>query len=352
MMLDDARVLVTGGAGFIGTALAKAAASRTRTWVAFDNLLPQVHGENPQLDLPDCVDLVVGDVRDSDALASALGRVTPDVVIHLAAETGTGQSLAEPSRHTDVNLTGTARLLEALSATPELPHRIVLTSSRAVYGEGLWTDQRGRTHSPMTRPPEMLVRGEWDFPGLTPLPSGVSITPPTPCSVYGSTKWAQESLLSTWAAARGVSTGILRLQNVYGPGQSPINPYTGITTIFFRLGARGESIPVYEDGNIGRDFVFIDDVVRAVVTVAEHDAGVIVDVGSGHRSTILETAREIARLTGAPAPTVTGQYRLGDVRDASCAMAGSAWVFGDEPPVALAAGLGALGAWMSSQPVT
>jgi dTDP-L-rhamnose 4-epimerase len=289
---------------------------------------------------------VRGDVRDGACLTEVVRSLRPDVVVHLAAETGTGQSLTEPSRHTDVNLTGTARLLEALDAGESPPRRVVLTSSRAVYGEGAWVDAQGRVSRPSGRTPAMLEAAEWDYPGRSPLPSSVSLTGAVPCNVYGATKLGQETLLSTWAVSRGVSTGIVRLQNVYGPGQSPLNPYTGITTLFFRLAREGRSIPVYEDGNIGRDFVFIDDVVRAVVAVAGRTEDTLDDVGSGTRTTILDAAREIARLCGAPEPTVTGQYRLGDVRDAACSMAGSSWLL-PTPAVDVATGLGRLGDWMS-----
>lgn len=349
MKLADTRVLVTGGAGFIGTALANRYADRVGAWVAYDNLLPQVHGEQPRPHLPDAVRLVVGDVRDGDALGAVVGELRPTLVIHLAAETGTGQSLDLPSRHTDVNVTGTAVLLQSLDAAAELPRRVVLTSSRAVYGEGAWTDRSGTVHRPRGRTKQMLQAGQWDFPGLSSLPSSVATTAPAPCNIYGATKLAQEHLLTAWATARGVSTGILRLQNVYGPGQSPINPYTGITTLFFRVAGRGESIPVYEDGEIGRDLVFIDDVARAVWEMARAQDDALADVGSGTRTTIGQIAQIVAKFAGAPVPTVTGQFRLGDVRSAYCTMAASAWVFDAIPPVGADEGLGRLGEWMAGR---
>jgi dTDP-L-rhamnose 4-epimerase len=347
--LADTRVLVTGGAGFIGTALAARYADRVGAWVAYDNLLPQVHGDPPQPDLPDAVRLVVGDVRDSGALTAAIADLRPDLVIHLAAETGTGQSLDLPSRHTDVNVTGTAVLLQALDAAGVSPRRVVLTSSRAVYGEGGWADSAGVVHHPRGRTLQMLQDGRWDFPGLSSLPSSVAATPPAPCNVYGATKLAQEHLLTAWATARGVPTGILRLQNVYGPGQSPINPYTGITTLFFRIAGRGEPIPVYEDGEISRDLVYIDDVARAVWAMAGADGDALADVGSGIRTTIRQVAEIIAKLTGAPAPVVTGQYRLGDVRSAYCTMAGSDRLFEGIPPIGADEGLARLGDWMAER---
>jgi len=345
------RVLVTGGAGFIGTALARSLAPGSSEWVAYDSLLEQVHGANPDLQLPDGVRLVHGDVRDVDSLTRVVGELRPEVVVHLAAETGTGQSLDLPRRHTDVNVTGTAALMEALDAADVQPRRIVLTSSRAVYGEGVWVDAAGTATHPTGRSREMLDAGQWDYPGLTSVASRAGTTAPAPCNVYGATKLAQEHLLSSWAVTRGVTLGIARLQNVYGPGQSPINPYTGITTLFFGLAWQGEPIPLYEDGLILRDFVFIDDVVRALDTLTSYSDSCLVDVGSGVVTTIADAAREIASIAGGPAPVVTGQYRLGDVRAAHCAMSQSEWVRAGVVPTSLRDGLSALGDWMRERAV-
>lgn len=343
MGFTGVRVLVTGGAGFIGTALAGSHAAQAAGWTVLDNLLPQVHaGRAPRL--PDAVTLIEGDVRDPAAVGEALATARPDVVIHLAAETGTGQSLDEPSRHTDVNVTGTARLLEALTAAP--PQQVILASSRAVYGEGAWQDADGNTVYPGTRTAGMLAQRCWDFPGLSSLPSQAHRTCPNPSNVYGATKLAQEHLLTAWCASRGVRSAILRLQNVYGPGQSPTNPYTGITTLFLRIASQGQSLPVYEDGLIVRDFVFIDDVVRAIQAVSfGSDDALLADVGSGSPQTILDMARIVAELVDAPEPVVTGQYRLGDVRSASVDISEVEWLFAGIAPVSLPQGLGELLKW-------
>lgn len=342
--LEDKRVLVTGGAGFIGTAMARAHAPSSRSWTVVDNLLPQVHGSIPNVEQVVGVEYLRTDVRDARSLAAVVSRVQPQVVFHLAAETGTGQSLDMPSMHTDVNVTGTARLLEALEC--HLPERLLLTSSRAIYGEGAWVNSQGvRTH-PGARSLQMLEAGLWDFPGCTALPSVAGESIPDPSNIYGATKMAQEHLLTSWAAARGVPYSILRLQNVYGPGQSPINPYTGITTLFVRLAARGEAIPVYEDGKIVRDFVFIEDVVTALVASVSGDGNLLADVGSGEARSIREMGEIIAGIVGAPRPKVTGQYRLGDVRHASCDMTTSAHLFGGKPPIALEDGLSRLVTWL------
>lgn len=342
----DRKVLVTGGAGFIGTALAREYARTAAAWVAFDSLLPQVHGPVPAVKQVPGVEYVRGDVRDVRLLTEVVERVQPEVVVHLAAETGTGQSLDMPSMHTDVNVNGTARLFEALQA--RLPERVVLTSSRAVYGEGTWVDDQGSRRLPGPRTAEMLAAGQWDFPGLRAIPSLAGVSVPDPSNIYGATKLAQEHLLTSWAAARGVHYSVLRLQNVYGPGQSPINPYTGITTLFVRLASQGRSIPVYEDGHIVRDFVFIDDVVSSIGTACGVQGNLLADVGSGEARTIAEMAGIVAGLAGAPDPTVTGQYRLGDVRHASCDMAPSRGraALESRVPVTLEEGLARLVKWL------
>ncbi len=344
-----ARVLVTGGAGFIGTALAERFAADADAWVALDSLLEQVHGPQPQIHLPEDVRFVRADIRDREALRHVVHELDPTVVIHLAAETGTGQSLDEPSRHTDVNVTGTAVLLEAL--TPNPPRRLVLASSRAVYGEGSWRRADGALVQPGPRTRAMLEAGQWDFPGLSAAPSRWDTSMPAPSNVYGATKLAQEHLITAWAASRGVATSVLRLQNVYGPGQSPINPYTGITTLFVQLARADKTIPIYEDGQIIRDFVYIEDVVQALGSAASADGSVLADVGSGIATSIEQMARVVAGLHSAPAPQVTGQFRLGDVRSAHCDMAPSEWVRDGRAPLDLAGGLTRLAAWLGEQPV-
>jgi dTDP-L-rhamnose 4-epimerase len=254
---------------------------------------------------------------------SLLRVARPDVVIHLAAETGTGQSLTESSRHGSVNVVGTTNLLDACTRSGVIPETIVLTSSRAVYGEGAWVDESdGSVFHPDQRSPENLAAGRWDPPSPSgapsrPLPNEAGVTEPRPTNVYAATKLAQEHLVSAWCKSMGASSQILRLQNVYGPGQSPTNSYTGVLTFFAVRAVAGETIEVFEDGDIGRDFVFVDDVVTAVTAAATAGPqSSLADVGSGTRSTILEAAQLIAASANAPDPVITGAYRLGDVRSA------------------------------------
>ena len=346
--------LVTGGAGFIGCALAGRLLARFDRVVAVDSLHPQVHpaGTRPA-ELAAAVELVVGDVTLSATWDAVLADVHPDAVVHLAAETGTAQSLTEASRHAVANVVGTTAMLDAFGRHGQEPDRVVLASSRAVYGEGAWQDSTGRIVLPGQRSHAMLAAGEWDFPGLTPMPAAAGRVEPRPSSVYAATKLAQEHVLRAWCLAVGVRPVVLRLQNVYGAGQSPSNPYTGILPLFGRLAAAGQAIPVYEDGRIVRDFVHVDDVARALESAVcdldtdlDADAAVAVDVGSGVPVTILEIARLVAERYGAPAPTVTGQFRDGDVRYACADPADAYRLLGWRPRVELASGLEELCSWL------
>ncbi len=344
---------MTGGAGFIGCAISPALAEAFERVVVVDNLHPQIHESGAR---PDALDpraeLVVADVAEGSTWDLVLQDVTPDVIIHLAAETGTGQSLEESTRHTRVNVVGTSQLLDGLNRHKKLPRRIVLSSSRAIYGEGAWQAADGRTFYPGQRTSATLDQAQWDFPGATPVAMQASETFPAPVSVYGATKLAQENILQAWSKSYGVETVILRLQNVYGPGQSLINPYTGIMSLFCRMAMGGKSIPLYEDGEVRRDFVLIDDVASAIVAgaVSTTVQGDPMDIGSGEFQTIGTAAKLIADHYGAPEPHVTGQYRQGDVRHAWADISAAKAVLGWEPRYNLARGIERLATWIDAQP--
>jgi dTDP-L-rhamnose 4-epimerase len=312
--------LITGGAGFIGCATTRALLRDDPhcNIVIVDNLHPQVHREQVRpSDLDQRAELLVADITDADCWRTLLDRFHPDHIYHLAAETGTGQSLTESTRHAMVNVVGTTRMLDAISATRSFPTSIILPSSRAVYGEGAWTDANGRHHYPGQRTNAMLQHGQWDFAGLSPLAFSAASTIPNPASIYGSTKLAQEQILRNWCLAFDVGAKILRLQNVYGPGQSLHNSYTGILSLFCRQAKAGDTIQLYEDGQMIRDFVYIDDVADAFVRAADaKEKNFTIDIGAGTGTTIAEAANIIASIYDAPAPQVCGKYRNGDVRHA------------------------------------
>jgi dTDP-L-rhamnose 4-epimerase len=283
---------------------------------------------------------------------AVLEELAPTAILHLAAETGTGQSLVEATRHAEVNVTGTATMLDALVRHRRMPERIVLTSSRAVYGEGAWREaDRDGVFYPGQRTRAQLERGEWNFPGLEPLPFSAATTTPHPISVYGATKLAQENILRAWACAFDVDAIVLRLQNVYGAGQSLHNPYTGICSLFARLARDGKCIPIFEDGRIVRDFVYVDDVVAAIGAALRvpHVAADAYDIGSGVATTIERLADLIAEIYAAPAPRVNGAFRHGDVRHAACTIEPSIADLGWRPRVRLDEGIRRLCAWIDSE---
>ena len=350
-------VLITGGAGFIGCALARRLVAAGDVVVVMDALHPQVHttpGRPP--DLPASVTLITGDVTHAPDWEAVLRLVRPAQIVHLAAETGTGQSLDEATRHGSVNVVGTTQLLDALTRAQFVPEQIVLASSRAVYGEGAWRS-REQIFYPSPRTHSELAHGIWDpqSPDGAPavsVPSSSNWTETRPTSIYAATKLAQEHMLQAWTAAHGNALTVLRLQNVYGPGQSLTNPYTGIVSLFAGLSCAHRPSEIFEDGRMLRDFVFIDDVVDAFAAAVETPSARprVLDVGSGDAITILELARHAAALRGAPEPQVVHRFRDGDVRAASCdielAMEGLKW----QPRWPLDRGLPTLLDWIDSRP--
>lgn len=349
------KVLISGGAGFIGSKVAAKLLAAGHEVVIFDNLHPQVH-TSPGLprDLPKGAQFVPGDVTVAQNWNTLFKYFTPDVVLHLAAETGTGQSLTESHRHAQVNVNGTAQLIDAMHAAKIVPRQVVITSSRAVYGDGAWRAADGTVFYPGGRSRAQLEARQWDYrgPDGTPaqaLPSTAGLTHPNPISVYGATKLAQEHMLRAWCLAFGAGLSVLRLQNVYGPGQNPANPYTGVLTFFARVGLQKGQLEVFEDGAIVRDFVHVDDVSQAIVKAlgrAGHDV-IAADVGSGTPITIADIAERTAKLLGAPPPKTSGRFRDGDVRAASCSIEAARRLLGYEPQWSFDQGLASLTAWMA-----
>lgn len=346
---------VTGGAGFIGSRLCELLGKEGDV-VAYDNLHPQVHAGNPdnlQRLAAHGVRLIEADIRDPAALNAAIAEINPDVIYHLAAETGTGQSFDLVARYNDVNVMGTAHLIEAIRAHGPNVRRVILAGSRSVYGEGACVDAAGRPTAAVARTDDDMRVGDYipkDRFGtsLTPVPTDASCVV-APASVYASTKYMQELLLEQAFWGTGVGVGILRLQNVYGPGQSLNNPYTGVLSIFTRQIAEGKTLNIYEDGEITRDFVLVSDVAEAFrrIGTIETLPGQIVDIGSGEPATILDVARELLRLMGEdPARTkVTGAFRPGDIRYAVADITAAAEKLGWRPANTLAEGLAQLVDW-------
>lgn len=316
-------VLITGGAGFIGSALALRLVSEGKKVRILDNFSPQIHADNKlSKNLQRDVELVVADIQDRDALKRALGGVSE--IVHLAAETGTGQSMYEIDRYFKVNVQGTALLLDLLQNHDcgQFVKSIVVASSRAVYGEGAYKCHLHGFQFPAERSAGKMKQGFFDPTcihcdvGLTPLPT-VEASPFNPMSFYGLTKQVQEQAVLLFAKTHGINGFALRYQNVYGPGQSLKNPYTGILAVFSNLARQNLDIDVYEDGLESRDFVYIDDVIDATVksiSFAENFVGSL-NVGSGAAVNVLHVAEQIKLYFDSKSNIrVTGAYRMGDIR--------------------------------------
>ncbi|WP_068185752.1 NAD-dependent epimerase/dehydratase family protein [Mycobacterium sp. UM_CSW] len=349
-------VLITGGAGFIGSSLARRLVGAGYDVAVMDVLHPQVHGKSAAIDLPPSVRFFTGDVTHAPDCDAVLRLVRPTQIVHLAAETGTAQSLSEATRHGSVNVVGTTQLLDALSRSGHAPDQLVLASSRAVYGEGSW--QCGsQIFYPQPRSHAQLQAGIWDPQGPTddpvvPLASCAGRTEPRPTNIYAATKLAQEHILAAWTAAHDTNLSMLRLQNVYGPGQSLTNSYTGIVALFARLARQRCALEVYEDGHILRDFVYIDDIVEALFAAIEKPANGTrcLDIGSGIPTTIHQLAEKIATICDAPRPNVVGKFRDGDVRAARCDIDPAKNELDWRPKWTLEDGLPALLEWIGEQP--
>jgi len=349
------RVLITGGAGFIGSHLTDLLLNNGYDVRILDNLAPQVHGPGRRRPpyLADGAELIVGDVRDSDAVARALWGV--QAVVHLAAAVGVGQSMYDVSSYVDTNELGTAILLEAIARHPVA--RVVIASSMSVYGEGLAKRKGGELVSPWERSHEQVRRGAWELTEA----GGEFLTPvatpedkqPSLNSIYALNKYAQERMALIIGRAYHVPTVALRFFNVYGPRQALSNPYTGVLAIFAARVMNGKPPLVFEDGGQKRDFVHVYDVARACLLALETTTapGCIFNIGSGRSRTVLSLAEDVARVVGKPSitPHVTGKYRAGDIRHCFADLTLSKSKLGYTPQVDFRQGLEELADWLKDK---
>jgi dTDP-L-rhamnose 4-epimerase len=350
------KTLITGGLGFIGQALARRLVGEGHEVVLLDTLSPQIHGELPCIEAPAGTTVVRADVVELASRSDLLEGC--DVVFHLAAETGTAQSMYRIGHYVKVNELGTAALLEAIAGCSRRPRRLVLASSRSVYGEGAYRTKDGRLVQPDPRTSSRLQACLWehadaDGAELQAIPTPESL-PFAPGSVYAATKASQELLVRSASQALGLKCVILRFQNVYGEGQSLLNPYTGIISIFFNRARQGLRIPIYEDGRESRDFVHVSDVVAALSVAKEAGVrdGLVVNVGAGQPTSVAELARVLLEVSGFDVPVeVTSQYRLGDIRHCFADLTQLREEFGLVPQVSLAQGLARFCEWAHGQPV-
>jgi dTDP-L-rhamnose 4-epimerase len=348
------RILITGGAGFIGSYLADHLLAEGWQVRALDVLSPQVHGPDRKRPayLDRDVELVVGDVRDPDAVRRALKGV--DAVAHLAAAVGVGQSMYEVDHYVSVNDQGTAVLLQALIERPV--QRLVVASSMSLYGEGLYRDRSGKLLSAERSRAQLLAR-RWEPVGddgapLEPVPTPES-KPPALASVYALSKYDQERLSLIVGGAYGIPTVALRFFNVYGPRQALSNPYTGVLAIFAARTLNGRAPLVNEDGLQRRDFVSVKDVAEAcrLALTVDGAAGRVLNVGSGRSFTVLEVAERLAAAVGREDvdPEVTQRYRVGDIRHCFADIGEARRVLGYAPRVTFEDGLQELAAWLEGQ---
>lgn len=318
-------IVVTGGAGFIGSRLCQRLATSGYKVCVFDNFLPQVHGHSPDLSSLRALDIeiVEGDVRNHALFKSTLNRLRPDIIFHLAAETGTGQSLDLVSDYTASNVLGTANLVEIVNAL-DCVQKIVLPSSRAIYGEGAYENDAGEPFYARRRELSDMRAGRFavydDEANVLRAQATLETTPPAPVSIYASSKLMQEYLLNQGGDGKSWDSTVLRLQNVYGPGQSLCNPYTGVLSIFSTQLLQNELLNIYEDGEIRRDFVYVDDVVSALYQAAFRKTAhaSIFNIGSGRAVRVLDVARFLMRAYGKAEDSywVSGEFREGDIRHA------------------------------------
>jgi dTDP-L-rhamnose 4-epimerase len=352
------KILVTGGAGFIGSRLVHKLHAEGATLTVFDSLIPQVHGADADFPpaLRAAASCIRGDIRDQEALAAAVAG--QEAIVHFAAETGTGQSMYAAARYADTNIGGTARLCDILvNARPPALRKIVVASSRAVYGEGLYAcGAHGRVY-PAARTAEAMRAGRFepqcpicgDEASVLPTPEDA---PFAPSSFYGLTKQVQEQMVLLYGRALGLDAFALRYQNVFGPGQSLSNAYTGILAVFTNLARTRAPILIFEDGAESRDFVYVDDVVAATALCLRPDSNGVeaLNIGSGARTSVLEVARAILAHFGDSSDIrITGDFRLGDIRHNLADLSRARQVLGYKPQWSFTDGLRRFLAWAESQ---
>ena len=357
------KILITGGAGFIGSNIALKLLKKGYDVVVLDSLSEQIHGANPEVTSPlyrsieDKVQFIQGTVASRADWARALDGV--DAVIHLAAETGTGQSMYEIEKYVNVGIGGTALLLDILTNTKHHVNRVVVAESRAIYGEGKYICPKCGEVYPLARKDEDMARGDFECkcPKCGDEVQLVATTEDSmahPTSVYGITKQVQGQLVHLVCQSIGVESVSFRYQNVYGPGQSLSNPYTGILSIFSTRIKNGNGINIFEDGKETRDFVYIEDVVDATILGLEvpEANGHVFNIGTGVATDVLTVAKTLCDKYGVQVPiTVSGNYRLGDIRHNYADITLARRILGFEPKWTFEKGIEQFTKWVNEQEV-
>ena len=358
------KVLITGGAGFIGSNLALRLLKENFEVTILDNLSPQIHGDDPDTTSPlyraikNEVKFIKGTVTSKADWEKAIGD--NQVIVHFAAETGTGQSMYEIARYTEVNIQGTALMLDFLANNPHQVEKVVIASSRSIYGEGkYYAEELDEYVYPKHRTSAYMDAGDFEvkYPGCQNQLKLVATDEDSkihPSSVYGITKQNQEQMIMTVCPTIGIAPVAFRYQNVYGPGQSLSNPYTGILSIFSTLIKNGKAINIFEDGLESRDFVFIDDVVNATYLGITKEAAnnEIFNVGTGVAVDVLTVAKVLVEKYNKPVPlNITGNYRLGDIRHNYADISKISSMLGFKSTVDFEMGIGAFTNWVNGQEI-
>lgn len=356
-------VLITGGAGFIGSNIALKLIDKGYCVTVLDSLSEQIHGANPEQTSPlyqrikNKVNFIKGNVNNRVDWEKALVGI--DYVIHLAAETGTGQSMYEIKKYVDTNIGGTALLLDILTNTKYHVKRIVVAESRAIYGEGKYHCPKCGDVYPLERKDKDMAKG--DFECKCPMCGGeVELVATTedsvihPSSIYGISKQVQGQLVHLVCRNIGIESVSLRYQNVYGPGQSLTNPYTGILSIFSTRIKNGNGLNIFEDGKETRDFVYIEDVVDATILgmkVPEAN-GHVFNIGTGVATDVLTVAKTLCEKYGVNVPiTISGNYRLGDIRHNFADITMARQIIGFEPKWSFSEGIEQFTNWVNQQEI-
>lgn len=352
-------ILITGGAGFIGSNLALKLIKKGYSVTALDNLSPQIHSENSPLynNIKDKVKFIKGTVLNYSYWKIALENV--DVVVHLAAETGTGQSMYEIENYTDVNIKGTSIFLDILANEKHSVKKIIIASSRSIYGEGKYECNNHGIVYPLERKDKEMASG--DFNVKCPICNCVVKLLATdeeskihPSSIYGITKQVQEQMFMTMGKSLNIPVVAFRYQNVYGAGQSLSNPYTGILSIFSTRIKNKNDINIFEDGKESRDFVYIDDVVDATILGIEKDEAnhEVFNVGLGKSIDVLTVANTLVKEYQSTSNIIiSGNYRIGDIRDNYADITKIKEKLGFEPKVSFEDGIKKFTTWVNNQKV-
>lgn len=355
-------ILITGGAGFIGSRLALRLLAEGHFVTILDNLSAQVHGNNPEQDSPlyrsieGRLNFIKGDITNKYDVEKAIEG--QDAIIHLAAETGTGQSMYEIEKYNHVNVSGTALILDALVNKPNTVKNFILASSRAVYGEGKYISPKNEVVYPESRSAESMQQGIYEVTDkegdiLKALPTDES-SKLHPSSYYGLTKLQQEQMVKLVCSSIALPYVILRYQNVYGVGQSLLNPYTGILSIFSTQILGYQGVNVFEDGLPTRDFINIEDAVEATVRSLKIDLAhnEIINVGTGIPTAVLGVAQILTEKYGRnPRINVSGDFRIGDIRHNFADLSKMKNILHFEPKIGFEDGITAFTQWVFTQPI-